>query len=117
MIPAKSGLVSEDVPRLVYILYFVGFAVPLAALAGLVLAYMKRDEVGSVARSHLDFQIRSFWLGLAALVAGGILSIVLIGWAVIALWTIWALARFITGFLRLQEGRPVADPATLNFTV
>lgn len=102
--------------KLIYILYLVGFAAPPVALGGLIYAYSQRGEAGPVERSHLIFQIRSFWWGLLALVVGGALSIVLIGWAVVALWTIWALARFVTGLIAASEGRAVQDPEGFGFS-
>jgi uncharacterized membrane protein len=100
---------------LVYILYLIGFAAPFAALAGLIVAYVKRDEADPVAAAHLDFQIRTFWLGLFLVVVGALLTLVLIGWLVLGLWTIWTLARVISGMIRLDEGRPVADRETIGF--
>ncbi|GEM_PF-1195477 len=100
---------------LVYVLFLLGFAVPLAALGGLIVAYVKRAEADAVAAAHLDFQIRTFWLGLLAMVVGGILTLVLVGWLVLALWTVWTLARTISGMIRLDEGRAVRDRETLGF--
>ncbi|MGG7565048.1 DUF4870 family protein [Rhodovulum sp. DZ06] len=111
----SSNFSGKDAAQLVYILYFVGFFLPICAVAGVILAYVKRDEAAPMARSHLDFQIRSFWIGFGAVILGGILTLVLIGWAVIALWTVWALVRFITGFLKLNDSRPVADPEGWGF--
>ena len=114
---AGSGRLSgRDAAKLVYILYFVGFFLPLCALAGLILAYVKRGEADPLAAGHFEFQIRSFWIGLAACVIGGLLAIVLIGYAVLALWVIWALVRFITGLLALLDDRPVRDPDGFGFT-
>ena len=107
---------AVDYARFVYILYFVGFFFPITALGGLVLAYAKRDAADGVAGSHFEFQIRSFWIGLAALIIGGVLSLVLIGWLVIAGWTVWAVIRFVTGFVKLSDGLPVQDPEGLGFT-
>ncbi|MGM0586381.1 MAG: DUF4870 family protein [Pseudomonadota bacterium] len=101
---------DRDAAKLVYILYFVGFFVPLTALAGLILAYVKRGGPDPVAESHYKFQIRSFWMGLLAVVVGGALAFVLIGYLVLLAWIVWALFRFITGLLKLLDGLPVADP-------
>ena len=107
---------SRDIAKNVYALYLAGFFIPLCALAGLVLAYVKRGEADAVAASHFEFQIRSFWIGLAACVLGGLLAIVLVGYALLALWVIWALVRFITGLLAIVDGRAVRDPEGFGFT-
>ena len=106
---------DQDAAKLVYILYFAGFFLPICALAGLILAYVKRDGAGPVARSHFDFQIRTFWMGLLWMIAAVALWIVLIGWLIGIVWTVWALSRLITGLLALNEGRAVRDPRTWGF--
>lgn len=114
--PQGARYSDADYARIVYFLYFAGFVFPVAALAGVVLAYVKRDEASPTVASHHAWQIRSFWIGLGAMVLGGLLSIIVIGWAVLALWTVWALVRFITGFLILSDGRAVQDPESWGFT-
>lgn len=114
--PKYARYSDVDYARIVYFLYFAGFFMPVAALAGVILAYVKRDDAGPLAASHYAWQIRSFWIGLGAVLIGGILSIILIGWAVIALWTVWALVRFITGFLKLNDDAAVQDPESWGFT-
>ena len=47
---------------------------------------------------------------------GGLLAIVLVGYALLALWVIWALVRFITGLLAIVDGRAVRDPEGFGFT-
>ncbi|MFT4793184.1 MAG: putative membrane protein [Paracoccaceae bacterium] len=113
---APSRFPDHDAAKLVYILYFVGFFLPICALGGVILAYVKRDDAGPVAHSHIEFQIRSFWMGLLWMIAAVVLWVVLVGWLVGIVWTVWALARFITGLLALNDGRAVRDPATWGFT-
>lgn len=112
----ESGLPGWDAVKLIYILYLVGYFVPLCALAGLIVAYARRGEVGPAESSHLTFQIRSFWIGLAAMILGGLLTLVLLGWAVLALWAIWSLARFVTGLLKALDARAVDQPEGWSFS-
>ncbi len=98
---------------LIYILYFIGFATGISAAAGVFIAHDKKSELSGVWRSHVDYLIRTFWLGLMMLVAGAVLSIVLIGWLVIFVWTIWTLVRCIKGIIAATEDRPIDDPQTL----
>ena len=100
---------------LVHLLYLLGFAAPFAALAGLVLAYVKRDEADAVARTHMDFAIRTFWLGLFMAVVGTILTLALIGWLLLAAWLVWTLTRTVSAMIRLDEGRPVRDVESAGF--
>lgn len=111
-----SGLGGWDAVKLVYVLYLVGFFVPLCALAGVIVAYAKRGSVGPAEAGHFAFQIRSFWIGFVAITAGALLTLLLVGWLVMAVWGVWALARFITGLLKALESEPVADPDGFGFT-
>jgi uncharacterized membrane protein len=106
---------DREAAKLVYILYLVGFALPVTAAAGVILAYAKRGGGDPVAESHFTFQIRSFWIGLLATILGGVLMVVLIGWLVVGVWMVWALMRFITGLLKLSEGAAVTDPEGWGF--
>lgn len=98
---------------LIYILYFVGFATGVSAAAGVYIAHDKQADLSGIWRSHADYLIRTFWIGLLMLFAGAVLSIVLIGWLVIVAWTIWTLVRCIKGVIAATEDRPIDDPQTL----
>lgn len=100
---------------LIYILYFLGFATGVSAAAGVYIAHNKQFEMEPLWRSHIDYLIRTFWIGLAMLVVGGILSIVLIGWLVIIAWTVWTLFRCIKGVIAALEDRPIEDPQTMTW--
>lgn len=105
----------------VYGLYVLSIpSLAVFALIGVILAIMARDEAGPLARSHLNDQIRVWWiaflwaLGIGLLtLAGFLLTIVLIGfpilWLAWALWFIvgvWFTIKSILGFLALMDGRP-----------
>ncbi len=110
-----SNQVDQDrrTVLLVYILYFLGFATGISAAAGVYIASDKKDAAGGVWRSHIDYQIKTFWIGLAALFTGAVLSIVLIGWLAIFAWTVWTLVRCVKGVIAALEDRPIEDPQTL----
>jgi uncharacterized membrane protein len=114
--PRTPALPDLNAVKLVYLLYFVGFFLPICALAGVILAYVKQGEAGPVAASHFTFLIRSFWMGLGAVAIGMVLMFVLVGWFVFVAWAVWALVRFITGALAVMEGRSVRDPESWGFT-
>lgn len=84
---------------------FVGFT----AVVGVIVNYVKReDAAGTVYESHFDWQIRTFWWGLAWTVIGFVLlfafGLGLLVWFVAG---IWALYRVIKGFLKLNDNQPV----------
>lgn len=115
--PAAEGMAADgkNSANLVYILYLVGFVVPLVALVGLVLAYVNRGSGGAAVDSHYTFQIRTFWIGLLAMVIGAVTTLVLVGYIILLAWTVWAVVRIITGMQALARGQAVGDPTTWGF--
>lgn len=105
---------------LVYILYLLSIpSAAVFALIGFILAFIARGEAQGVARTHLDDQVRiwfiAFWwhvgLGIIFLL-GLLLSIVLIGfpimWMVMLGWfilMIWFTIKSLLGLLALLDGR------------
>jgi uncharacterized membrane protein len=111
-----SGAVSKKgLALIVYVLYLVGFAVGLTAIAGVVMAHVSRDQAEDWVKTHFSFQIRTFWYGFGMLVLGVILAFVLIGYLVLLFWFVWTLVRCIKGILALNDNRPIANPASLLF--
>jgi uncharacterized membrane protein len=105
----------------VYALYLLSIpSAAVFALIGFIVALVSRDGAGPLARSHLDDQVRvwfiAFWWAvvLAILaVVGAILSFVLIGipilWLVGILGLcvmIWFTVKALLGLLALMDGRP-----------
>jgi hypothetical protein len=54
-----------------YVLYIVGFFIPLVALVGVIMAYINRGDANDIYRTQFNFQIRLFWRGILFWVAGG----------------------------------------------
>jgi uncharacterized membrane protein len=99
----------------VYVLYFAGYVTGLTALIGVIIAHVQVGSADPMLRSHYQFQIRTFWIGLLYLVVGWILMFIFIGFAVWLWWFIWSLVRCIKGVLALNERRPIADPTSWMF--
>jgi len=99
----------------VYILYLAGFVTVITAIIGVIVAYIQSDTADPVARSHFQFQIRTFWILLLYVVVGLVLTVVGIG-VLILLWSlVWSIIRNIKGILALNENRPIADPKSWMF--
>ncbi|MFC4348542.1 DUF4870 family protein [Kordiimonas lipolytica] len=99
---------------LVYILYLIGLATGgLASVAGVIIAHTKSHHVGGIYRSHLDFQIRTFWLGLVIGLIGVLLTVVLVGFLILAGLFVWMLVRSIKGLMAANDGQPIDNPQTL----
>ena len=100
----------------VYALYCVGYFTGISALIGVIIAHVKLDdETDPMLRSHYEFQIRTFWIGLLYLTIGFILCIVLVGFLVLAWWLVWSMVRLVKGFIALAESKPIANPKSWLF--
>lgn len=101
-----------DTPKLVYILYFISLAVGITAIAGLIVAYLKRGEATAAAGTHLTFLIRTFWIGLLYAVISAVTSVIGIGVFLAIATVVWFLIRTIKGFMLANDGKPVPEPET-----
>lgn len=117
--PAQSeaGRGSALVVYGLYLLSIPSFAI--FALIGVILAYAARDGAGPLARSHLDDQIRVWWIAFWWAVAvavlfglGFLLAIVLIGFPIMwiagligFIFFIWFTVKALLGLLALLDGR------------
>jgi uncharacterized membrane protein len=110
--PAMS---NKQLALIVYILYFAAYFTGITSLIGVIIAHVQIDSADELLRTHYRFQIRTFWIGLLYLVVGTILTLVLIGIAVLFWWFIWSLVRNVKGVLALNEDRPIANPASWMF--
>jgi uncharacterized membrane protein len=100
---------------IVYILYLAGFLTVITAIIGVIIAYIQSDTADPIARSHFQFQIRTFWIFLLYVVIGLALTVVGIG-VLILLWSlVWSIVRNIKGILALNENKPIADPKSWMF--
>ena len=99
----------KNIAMVVYALQALSFLWGVTAIVGIVINYVKRDDAkGTLYESHFDWQIRTFWWGLLWGVVGLLLAIFVIGFFVLfAVW-VWMIYRVVKGWLKLNEGKPVA---------
>jgi uncharacterized membrane protein len=102
-----SGAAARSWTLLVYALYLAALftALPLL-LGGIVALWKRRLATGTVYASHLANQVTVLWVGLHLGVLGWILTVVLVGWAILGLLWLWILWRSGRGLLRALDGRP-----------
>ena len=114
--PAQPIVSNTQLALAVYILYLASYVVGITALVGVIIAHV---QIGSTAdpmlRSHYQWQIRTFWIGLLYFVVGVVLCFVLIGILVLLFWFIWTVVRTVKGLLALNENRPIANPTSWMF--
>ena len=100
---------AKTLATLVYILQAASFVVGITYIAAVVINYVKRDEVrGTVAESHFEWQIRTFWISLAVGLVGFILLIIFIGYLVLVANAIWVIYRIVKGWLYLNDNKPIS---------
>jgi uncharacterized membrane protein len=114
--PAAPIVSNAQLALIVYILYFASYFVGGAtALVGVVIAHIQIEDSDPLLRTHYEWQIRTFWIGLLYLAVGLLLMIVIIGFAVLVFWFVWTLVRTIKGVLALNENKPIAKPKSWMF--
>ena len=101
--------------KAVYILYIVGWAIPIIAqIVGVIFAYVNRDSAPPWLQTHYQLQIRTFWIGvLFLLISWAIIwatSVILIGGILMLLTLIWMTIRCAKGLKAHFRRRAVRKP-------
>ena len=91
-----------------YGLYFASYVVGITWLVAIIMNYVKREEVrGTWLESHVEWQIKTFWISILGYVIGFITMFFLIGFVIILITFIWNMYRLIIGLIALTENRPI----------
>lgn len=106
---------AKKTALIVYALYLGSFIIGITLLAGVVVAYIYRNDADDWLVSHYRFQIRTFWIFVLFSVVGALLAIVFVGWFVLVFAAVWLIVRCVIGIKLLGERRPIADPASWVF--
>jgi len=125
-----SGAALDDergkkLAAVIYILFLGSIMAVVTAPVGVLLAHLRRRQAADWVASHLQFQIRTFWLGIAG--AGlCLLAWQLFGWMHLPVWLpwafgylfftaclIWMVGRCGVGIHRLMNGRAIEAPKSL----
>ncbi len=106
--------VDDRLLHLIYALYIAVYLFAVTGIAGVILAYMLRGQDPSDRqRSHLDWQIRTFWWQLLFAVIALIVPFLLGFLIAILVWgamITWYVYRIVKGWYRLWQGQPIEDP-------
>jgi uncharacterized membrane protein len=112
--PAVSTTPTNvDTRTLVLITYglYLGalFCGGVSGLAGVILAYIKRDEArGTIWESHFENAIQAFWIWLGLFVLGIATSWFFIGFFIMGGAFIYFLYRTIKGLIHAIDSKPYA---------
>lgn len=120
--PASAPEPGRSTAFIVYVLYLLSIpSAAIFALVGVIVALMGRDGAGPIARSHLDDQIRiwfiAFWwaVGLAIAWVIGAVLVLAFGLGLLVWWLIgivavvvmlWFTVKSLLGLLALLDNRP-----------
>ena len=98
----------------VWALYIASFfTVGITALIGLIIAYVKRNDLNSTPfGSHLTSAIRTFWISLIGIVIGGVLLLVFVGYFILLLLGLWGLFRCVRGLIKAVDDKPISNPTS-----
>jgi uncharacterized membrane protein len=110
--PAVPPALQDDktMPLVVYALYLVGLFNGLTAVVGVILAYVSKGAAPEWMQSHYVFQIRTFWLSLLFTIIGGVLTMVGVGFVILAAIWVWTAVRCILGLSWLLKGQAYPTP-------
>ena len=100
-------------PILTAIAMLVGvFSGGITTLVGGIMAYVFRGEVSpeSWEHSHYAYHIRTFWGSVILGIVGVVLTLILIGFVVLALAALWIIARSVTALMKANERQPMPNP-------
>lgn len=103
---------STDVAKIVYVLYLIGLFTVVTAVIGVVIAYIYRDDAPAWLKTHYEFQIRTFWLGLLYFIVASILCLILIGFLLLAAVAVWWIVRCVKGLKYVDQRTAYPDYAT-----
>lgn len=113
-VPSSSAAELESMRRLTHILYglhtLAWFSGGTFAVIAVIINYIKRgDAPNALIRGHHDYQIRTFWWTVAWLVITAPLWLLFIapGWVAYSVIFLWYLYRFLKGWWRFAENKPV----------
>ncbi len=96
----------------VYILQALAFVTVITAVLGLIINYIKADDVrGLWLESHFRWQKATFWYGLLWTALGVLTTPLLIGYAVLPVVSIWLIYRIARGWIYLYDGKEMYPTA------
>ena len=102
---------ARNLLLITYVLYGLSLVSGLSAVAGVIIAHIKVNEVtDTFLQSHYRWLIRTFWLGLIGVVIAGVLTVIFIGFLLMPVVVLWYVYRLVKGFLRFNDTEPIEDP-------
>jgi len=103
-LPADQALIKFT--HIIYALQALGHFTFITWIVAIILNYVKKDDVKNTwLETHFQWQIRTFWYGLAWYILGTLTFVFIIGYFILVANLIWVIYRIIKGWLRLSENK------------
>ena len=113
--PVPAGEQGQGTAMLAYVLLLASVVLWVTGLAGVIIAYVYRDDAPEWLQSHYRLQIRTFWISFLYLIPGMLLLVVFVGYVVLLFWLVWFLVRCIKGIRYLNRGQAYPNPQAWLF--
>lgn len=93
----------------IYLLQALAFLLGgITFIIAVVLGYLNQDHVkGTWLESHYTWQIKTFWVALAAVVLGTFTLPMLIGYVILIAGLIWTIHRIVYGWIYLSRSKAI----------
>ncbi|MDO5640555.1 MAG: hypothetical protein Q4G28_11885 [Neisseria sp.] len=105
--PAPDNLRTPAI--IVYALYIASLVVGITLIAGVIMAYLKRDDMrGTLYYNHMQYLIKTFWYSIIGYIIGALTFALAVGGIVLIVVSIWFIYRVVAGFIKLYDGKPVS---------
>jgi uncharacterized membrane protein len=79
------------------------------------MSYINKSEAPDWLKTHYDFLIRTFWIGLLYGFVGAVLLVVAIGALILLFLLVWWIVRCVQGLNYLSKGQPVPNSKSWLF--
>jgi len=99
----------------IYVLYLVSLFFPVLPILAVIFAYIFDNDAKSILKSHYQYLIRSFWIGILYFTIAGLSVLVLIGLILVPLCIIWWIIRMAKGLKSLMRNEAIQRPRTWLF--
>jgi uncharacterized membrane protein len=106
---------AKKVAYIIYILYLCSLVMPILPIVAVIFAYIFENDAKNILKSHYQYFIRSFWIGMLYFSIAGILVMIAIGILLIPLCVIWWIVRMAKGLKSLLRDEAIVNPKTWIF--
>ncbi|HDY86009.1 MAG TPA: hypothetical protein ENI26_12820 [Methylophaga aminisulfidivorans] len=112
---AESAQQSQSTAKLIYLLQVANIIIQFLGFVAVVIAYIYKDDAPAWMKSHFQFQIRTFWIGMLYLFIGVVLAMAFVGYFVLLFWVLWVVIRCVKGMKYLDQNQPHPNPTSWLF--